>query len=346
MNLANRWCATAMIISACSSLLLAAPARADRAVATDDQARAKAEALVHFEKGVRLGESGSYREAAAEFERAYRLSPHYAVLYNLGQAYMALGQPVEAVEALQRYLTEGASQVPAARRSEVQAALKQQRARIGSVAIDANVDGAVLLVDGATVGRSPLPSPVRVARGEHQVSAVLDGYRATPRTITVSGDGAWVAMVLERALASDPGVAPGNIRSGSPAGTPPPAGVALAAPAPSASASSRPPGAAPEAPSRSSTPLLAPPAGAEPGPEDPSRGRHLAGWIAGAVGLAVGGVAAGHYFWNRSRYESYEKAMVDDPAKASSIRGANTVTAGLAITSGVLVATGIVLLVW
>ena len=332
MTLAKRWCATAMIISACSSLLLAAPARADRAVATDDQARAKAEALVHFEKGVRLGESGSYREAAAEFERAYRLSPHYAVLYNLGQAYMALGQPVEAAEAVQRYLTEGATQVPAARRSEVQAALKQQRARIGSVVIEANVDGAVLLVDGVTVGRSPLPSPLHVARGEHQITAVLDGYRAKPRTLTVSGDGTRVAMVLERVAPSDAGVPPAIIHTASPAGAPASAGVALAAPLPSAAVSSR--------------PLVAPPVGAEPGPPDPSRGRHLAGWIAGAVGLAVGGVAVGHYFWNRSRYESYEKAMVDDPAKASSIRSANTVTAGLAITSGVLLTTGIVLVVW
>jgi len=344
MNLANRWCVTAMIISAGSSLLLAAPARADLAFAADDQARAKAEALVHFEKGVRLGESGSYREAAAEFERAYRLSPHYAVLYNLGQAYMALGQPVEAVEALQRYLTEGASQVPAPRRSEVQAVLKQQRARIGSVAIDANVDGAVLLIDGVTVGRSPLPSPVRVARGEHLVTAVLEGYRATPRTITVTGDGTRMAVVLERTAIGDPGVAPDHTPS--PTGAASSVGVALAAPAPNASAASRPSAAAPAAPAPAGAPLLAPPAGGEPGRQDRSRGRHVAGWIVGAVGLAVGGVALGHYFWNRSRFESYEHAMIDDPARASSIRSASSVTVGLAVTSGVLVATGIVLAVW
>ncbi|HEY8923146.1 MAG TPA: tetratricopeptide repeat protein, partial [Polyangia bacterium] len=326
MNLANRWCAAAMIISTFSSLLLAEPARADRAPATDDQGRAKAEALEHFEQGVRLGESGSYREAAAEFERAYRLSPHYAVLYNLGQAYMALGQPVEAVEALQRYLTEGASQVPAARRSEVQAAIKQQRARIGSVVLEANVDGAALLVDGVTVGRSPLPSPVRVARGEHQITAVLDGYRATPRTVTVSGDGARVTTVLERVAPAEQGVAP-------------------APPVPTTLAPSRPPAPAPEAPAPAGAPVLAPPVDAGRAGRDASRGRHLAGWILGAAGLALGGVALGHYLWNRSRFESYERAMVDDPAKASSIRSASAVTAGLAITSGVLLATGIVLVV-
>ena len=333
-----------MITFACSTLLLSAPARADRALAAGDQARAKAEALVHFEKGVRLGEAGAYREAAVEFERAYRLSPHYAVLYNLGQAYMALGQPVESVESLQRYLTEGASQIPAARRSEVQAALKQQRARIGSVTVDANVDGAALLIDGVTVGRSPLPSAVRVARGEHQITAVLDGYRSTPRTITVTGDGTRVAMVLERAPTGDPGVAPG--KQASPTGVPSSAGVALAAPASSAPAPPRPPAAPPRAPAPPGASLLAPPVGAESAPRDNARGRRVAGWIVGAVGLAVGGVALGHYFWNRSRFESYESAMIDDPAKASSIRSANAVTVGLAVTSGALLATGIVLAVW
>ena len=344
MTLPNRWCATAMIISACSTLLLAPPARADRALAADDQPGAKAEALVHFEKGVRLGEAGAYREAAAEFERAYRLSPHYAVLYNLGQAYMALSQPVEAVEALQRYLTEGASQILTARRSEVQAALKQQRARIGSVTVDANVDGAALLIDGRTVGRSPLPSPVRVARGEHQISAVLDGYRATPRTITVTGDGARVALALERAAIGEPGGAPGNKAEA--AGGSSAAGVALAAPAPKVPAQSTPLAAPPRASAPPGASLLAPPVGTEPGPQDNARGRHVAGWIVGAVGLAVGGVALGHYFWNRSRFESYESAMIDDPVKASSIRSASAVTVGLAVTSGVLLTTGIVLAVW
>ena len=123
-----------------------------------------------------------------------------------------------------------------------------------------------------------------------------------------------------------------------PARAPGSAGVALAAPVP--------PAAAPEAPAPAGAPLRVPPLDGERGREAPSRGRHLAGWLAGAVGLAVGGAALGHYLWNRSRFESYENAMIDDPAKASSIRSASAVTAGLAITSGVLVTTGIVLVVW
>ena len=89
--------------------------------------KAKTEARAHFDRGVQLGHAGEYRQAAAEFQRAYQLAPHYAVLYNLAQVQIGLAQPVEAVDTLQRYLTEGGSNVPADRRAEVQATIKQEQ---------------------------------------------------------------------------------------------------------------------------------------------------------------------------------------------------------------------------
>lgn len=101
--------------------LLAAPVVPARA---DPDPRA--EARVAFTRGYALAEAGRYAEAIAHFTRAYELSPHFAVLYNLGQAYAAAGQPGPAVDALKRYLAEGGPQIPPARRTQVETEILEQ----------------------------------------------------------------------------------------------------------------------------------------------------------------------------------------------------------------------------
>ena len=50
---------------------------------------------------VGIASRGNYGQALEEFLAAYRISPHFAVLYNIGQAHIALGQPADAVAALE-----------------------------------------------------------------------------------------------------------------------------------------------------------------------------------------------------------------------------------------------------
>src|SRR5262245_19447217 len=77
---------------------------------------ARADARSHYERGVRLVEERSYQATLGEFELANQKSPHFAVLYNSGLCQVALGRPLEAVEALTKYLKDGGPEVPAARR--------------------------------------------------------------------------------------------------------------------------------------------------------------------------------------------------------------------------------------
>src|SRR5512140_2420687 len=141
------------------------------------QTGTKAEARSHFDRGLGLAKKGDYAAAVVEFNRAYELSPHFAVLYNLGQAYAALGQSAFAVQALRRYLSEGADQVPAQRRNQVEADLARLGRQIASVTVRSDFAGAVIKVDGLEVGRSPLPEAVRVSAGVHVFSATAPGYR-------------------------------------------------------------------------------------------------------------------------------------------------------------------------
>lgn len=100
------------------------PARAD-------QAPERAAARGHFNRGVELAKAGSYELALAEFKQAYRLSPHFSVLYNIGQAELALERPELAIETLRRYLAEGGERIEPARRAEVESTIAAERERSG-----------------------------------------------------------------------------------------------------------------------------------------------------------------------------------------------------------------------
>src|SRR5262245_8814518 len=105
-------------------LALVAVASAARAETAD----AKAAARARFEKGVAAFDERRFAEAAQEFEAAYKLSPAFVVLYNIGQVNVVLGRAVEAADAFDRYLKQGASAVSAERRREVEAEIEKQTA--------------------------------------------------------------------------------------------------------------------------------------------------------------------------------------------------------------------------
>jgi hypothetical protein len=79
-------------------------------------------------------------------------------------------------------------------------------------------------------------------------------------------------------------------------------------------------------------------------------------YIVGATGIALGGAAVAHFFWNRARHEEWQSryaAYYDDPTDqnresanslASSVSNASAVTVGLAIGAGVALGTSAVLL--
>ena len=60
----------------------------------------RGEARAHYARGLELAGQNGYEGALREFNAAYAISPQFAVLFNIGQAHIALGHTVEAIEAL------------------------------------------------------------------------------------------------------------------------------------------------------------------------------------------------------------------------------------------------------
>jgi hypothetical protein len=286
---------------------------------------ARAEARSHFDQGVGLARRHAYAEALSEFERAYQIFPHFSVHYNIGQALIALDRPSEAITALTRYLEEGGANIDPRRRQEVDAAIASELAKTGSIEVTVDVAGALVSIDDKPIGRSPLAAPIRVDSGVHRVLATLDSGERSEATVDAkAGQRAQAHLEFVQDL-----VPP----------TPSPAPVA----------------AQPSSPAPVPTP--APPAQHEP----PVTARHHStqktlAYIVGATGIALGGAAAAHFFWNRSRHEEWQSryaAYYDDPTDqnresanslASSVSNASAVTVGLAIGAGVALGTSAVLL--
>jgi tetratricopeptide (TPR) repeat protein len=115
---------------ACSCLLGAPLASSTARAQESADSVQRASARAHFAKGVALAKAHDYAQALNEFQQAYAAVPHFSVLYNIGQARLALGESAEAISVLQRYLDEGGTQIDAKRRAEVEATLQRERARL------------------------------------------------------------------------------------------------------------------------------------------------------------------------------------------------------------------------
>ena len=161
-----------------------------------------------FALGVTLFEQGDYQGALQAFNDAYAASPHFAVLYNIGQAQIARDKPLEAVATLSRYLREGQAQVPAERRRQVEEQIELIEALLGELDVLTEPTGALISIDGRELGRTPLAEPIRLTAGVHRIGASLDGYGPVERSVVIGqGKRHEVLLLLPREEARIPEVA-------------------------------------------------------------------------------------------------------------------------------------------
>jgi hypothetical protein len=226
---------------------------------------------------------------------------------------MALGRPIEAIEALTRYLRDGADQVPLSRREQVQAQVSLLESRLAELTVTTDRPGASVNVDGRDVGKTPLFQPLRLAAGTHTVSITMEGIAPLTRSIALrEGERQALAFVLPVALAPAPA-----------ATAQPPAATVVSPP---------PPAAEPIAYRKWATVSVA------------------AGAAVGAAALGVYAWNRGRYEdWQAANASlpglvpgsaAYHEAAAANNARADSLSSANTAIIGLSIASAALIAGG------
>jgi hypothetical protein len=309
------------IVLAFAWLAAAGPSFADDVV---EQAR------VRFRHGVDLYRQQRWREAAKEFEAAYRVKPHGAIHFNVAQCRERLEEWPAAFRAYADYLRE----VPDAEdRAVVRAAMRNIEDRLAKVGtqvllVYGDPPGARVTLDGVDRGQAPLH--VVLPPGAYALRLTLDGHEPIAERVTLTASASTIVEVaLKRAATPLPAAqASAEIGAGhgsaSGAGHGPGHGPDLAAHPPAE-------------PRLSAAPLFA----ASPGP----KARMLLVWITGGAAVAAG--AAGVWFGASAR--SDERALAGmatpDGARSSQLAQsaqskARTANALFAFAGGAAVAAG------
>ncbi len=154
-----------------------------------------------------------YREAIHEFRLSIAALPSADVWFNIGRAHEQLGESAQAIEHYRLYLRD---RVDAPDAEEVQQRIGDLERRAlhdrpvhlraredtpGALAIEASERGALVLLDGRSLGRSPIQRVLRVEPGRHRLEATRPDHIAFRADIEVQPGSLSAAYVQLRPLA-------------------------------------------------------------------------------------------------------------------------------------------------
>jgi hypothetical protein len=274
-------------------------------VAFAQEPAAQVEGRSHFRRGVDFFKEGDFRAALIEFKRAYELAPNYKVLYNLGQTSLELQDYASALRSFEKYLADGGKEIPATRRTQVDAEVERLKKRVARVEVTTNVPDAEIFIDDVSVGRTPL-APLAVSAGRRKFSASKGGITATRAVDLAGGDSTTVALEIVEPVAP----------------APPPAVAPAKTPEP------------PRAPARTEPPrpVIVQPAPPPPAPEPSNTGLWIGITATGA--LAAGAVATG--IFALSAKKDFDNTVARYGVDAQTVSDARSKTRTLALVTDIL----------
>jgi hypothetical protein len=196
------------------------------ALGQSDAAKKRAQALQV--EGLGLLQKGDNRAALQKFDDAFRLVPSPKILFNRGKAHRALGEDVAALADFERFLDE-APYAPKESRVEAERAVQALRPKLAYLEIQVEDVGSTVSVDGAEIGAAPLPRPVVVAPGTHEVRVVKSGTNDDVRSVSpIAGQKLRVVVKLTVTVASAPAPVAPAATTGTPTPAPSPVPAAAA----------------------------------------------------------------------------------------------------------------------
>jgi hypothetical protein len=135
-------------------------------------------------RGIQLRREMRDAEALAEFRDAYAREPTPRRLAEIAFSEQALGQWVEAEQDLLATTRDSNDPWVAENLTTLRATLDEVARHLATVSVSANVDGAVLQVNGALAG--PLPRVARVVAGRAILDAEAPGFERARHAIDLA----------------------------------------------------------------------------------------------------------------------------------------------------------------
>ena len=153
-------------------------------------AQQDAQAVQDVKTARRLASERDFGSAYLRLSRAYAASHDPELLVEMAGCEKAMQHSANAVELVDRALSEAAERPGAMSDTQMAAARDLRNAllpSVGRVRVSVDAPGAISQMDDRTVGRSPLAADVWVDTGSHTVRVSKTGYRDVSTNMTVYG---------------------------------------------------------------------------------------------------------------------------------------------------------------
>ncbi len=151
-----------------------------------------------FEKGLASFEKQAWDAALGDFLRSRKAWPSRAATKYAASSLRALRRFDEAIDLFEELL--GYPNLSAADQKFAEEGIAEIAGKLGTLTVRGGEPGASLLVDGRYRGTLPLPAPLRVAAGSHEIGAFREGGDPFAATVEVGPKQAAVAEL--RSLAT------------------------------------------------------------------------------------------------------------------------------------------------
>lgn len=168
-------------------------------------------AVAHFNKGMELLREKNFKSAAAEFEHANHFHSTRDGVFYLATCYMEMQRYIDASKQIALLKELDGDQLNSEWQTNILELEKKIKKGSLSVSIEVNIDGALVSVDGKHIGVTPIPTPILMDIGEHEVLVTKKGYE--PQRLKLSGKSGNVSslsITLYRVTQQDENLAPLN----------------------------------------------------------------------------------------------------------------------------------------
>ncbi len=155
------------------------------------------QAKKYFHQGNELRKVRDYERALSFYAKSRELVPSGPNTMNAAFCLDKLGRADESLEMYEQLLTEFPDTLTDGDRTIVLPTVEKLRKQVGSIRVDANVDGT-LVIEGRPRGKLPRTTPVRVMPGKRKVRVIREGYRPFEQWVeVVAGETAELEVELE-----------------------------------------------------------------------------------------------------------------------------------------------------
>ena len=156
-----------------------------------------------YRRATHLYAAHQLAEAEPLYRQAWELQQSYEIASNYGALELELGNARLATELLGRAVSEFPVRGRADERAALEARHVEAKKLVGALRMKVSAPGADVLVDGRSVGRSPLAAEVLVEPGAHVVEARLAGHTDARLSLQVA-KGAELEVTLPLAVPPAP----------------------------------------------------------------------------------------------------------------------------------------------